>query len=240
MSEENTKSPLPPYLAFKTFLNFIDGFRTSGLPGRIDKSVMSGQSGGTQSSLMATLKFLKLIQDDGTPTPALVTLVKQSPEDSKKTYAELVSKQYAFVSTKGVNLETATEGQLEEVFRNSGFSGDTVRKAMTFFVLLATEAGMKVSAHLKAAKRKATGHGGGAQRKPRKKAGAEGSAPPFNPPTPPPQNEPEGHKTYQLDLATDGKRFVKVTAPINLTAAEIARITGWMGFQFNISLPAKT
>lgn len=235
MPEDNAKTPLPPYLAFKSFLNFIDALRKSGLPGRIDKSVMSGQSGGTQSSLMQTMKFLKLIEEDGTPTPTLVALVKQSSEDSKKAYAELAAKHYSFVATKGVNLETATEGQLEEVFR-SFYSGDTVRKAMTFYILLATEAGMKVSAHLKAAKRKATGNGGSATRRPRKKGG-EGSGVAFTPPAPPPA--PDGHRTYQLDLAVEGTRFVKMTAPINLTAAEIERIKGWMGFQFNIHQTSK-
>ncbi|HEY4300654.1 MAG TPA: DUF5343 domain-containing protein [Candidatus Didemnitutus sp.] len=218
-------------MAFKTFTNFIDGLREAGLPGRIDKSVMDGQSGGTQSSLLLTLKYLGLITPDGTPTPALVALVKPAA-DRKKIYAEIVHQHYAFVAAKGARLETATEGQLDEVFRES-LSGDTVRKAMTFYVLLATEAGLAVSPHLRSAKRKSTGTGGSTARRPRKK-NTPASQPPFSPP-PPVQNEPEGHKTYTLDLTADGKRLIRITAPFPMTRAEADRVTGWIDFQFNVT-----
>ena len=42
----------PPYLAFRTFRHFLDGLRASGIPGRIDRSVMSSLSGGAQSALI--------------------------------------------------------------------------------------------------------------------------------------------------------------------------------------------
>jgi hypothetical protein len=59
---------------------------------------MSSQSGATQSSLILTMKFLKLIQEDGAPTLLLQALVKQADGDAKKEYAELINKSCGFVS----------------------------------------------------------------------------------------------------------------------------------------------
>ena len=51
----------PPYVAFKTFKSFIKMLSANGVPSEIDKSMMDGMSGSTQSQLSATLRFLGLV-----------------------------------------------------------------------------------------------------------------------------------------------------------------------------------
>jgi hypothetical protein len=234
MSTESTTpiGPTPPYLPFRTFKGFIDGFRESGLPGQIDRSVMSRKSGADQAGLMQAFKFLKLIDADGKPTQGLVDLTKAG-SDVKKAYADLVSKHYAFVSEKGLKLSTATDKQLDDIFGTKGVSGGTIQKAVTFFVQMATEAGLEVSPFLKSAKRKAPSGGGGGSRRIRKKAAAPNGAS-QDPAEGAQSAAPAGHKTYVLDLNADGTRFIRMTAPWNLNSLEVERIKGWMGFQFNV------
>ncbi len=239
MIEDNEKSVLPPYASFATVKNFIAAFRGTGLPSRIDKGVMSKLSGAAQSRVTLALKYLKLIKSDLSPTPALEVLAKGTDEAVKKQWAEL-AKSYTFVFQNGLKLDSATDQQLQERFKSvDGLSGDTINKAMTFFVLMATEGGMTISPFLKSAKRKSPSNGGAANR--RKKSVV-------NPPDAAKTNEdddtntkgaqhttPEGHLTYELDLDMDGKRIVKVTAPKGLKSEDIERTSGWMRFQWNVA-----
>lgn len=234
MSIESTPptGPTPPYLPFRTFKSFIDGFRESGLPGQIDRSVMSRKSGADQAGLMQAFKFLKLIDAEGKPTQALVDLTKAGA-DVKRVYADLIAKHYGFVSDKGLKLSTATDKQLDDIFGTKGVSGGTIQKAVTFFIQMATEAGLEVSPFLKSAKRKAPSSGAGGTRRTRKKASPANGAP-QDPAGVAQPAAPAGHKTYVLDLNADGTRFIRMTAPLNLNTHEVERIKGWMGFQFNV------
>lgn len=236
--DDSVKPILPPYLAFQSFKNFIKGLRETGLPARIDKSVLGSMSGATQSSLILTLKFLRLISADGTPSPELVQLVDGGEAGEKKVYAGLIAQRYAFVAERKVSLETATQSQLEEVFTAKDLTGETLRKAVSFFVLLSTEAGMKVGPHLKSAKRRGNGSGVRRQKKRNGDEGVGGGSGPAVPPPPP--TEPSGHKSYALDLSADGKRIIKVTAPIDLKSDEIERLSGWLHFQYNVEWKKKS
>src|SRR5271165_6638743 len=58
--EGNTKAgTVPPYLAYRTFTNYIDGLKANGAPpSRIDRSVLGAFSGGVQTQLISTLRYL--------------------------------------------------------------------------------------------------------------------------------------------------------------------------------------
>ena len=115
----NEKSVSAPYVAFKTFKNFIRSLSVNGLPSHIDKSVMSGMSGGVQSHLSSTLRFLGLVNEDLSPTSLLESLVDCCGSESwQETLAALIQASYLDILA-GVDLEKATPDQLDKCFNCS-------------------------------------------------------------------------------------------------------------------------
>ncbi len=232
MEETSVKRIAAPYLAFKSFTNFVAGFKDAGIPGRIDRSVMAGQSGATQSALLQTFKFLQLIKEDGTPTDQLSALVEKG---DAATYATLAKKYYSFVFDSGVDVERATEGQLKEVFEKAtGFTGETVRKAMTFFVQLAEKGEIKLSPHLKSGKG-AGGSTGTVTSRPRRRRAGGGNDGEDNTQPNPHQEVAGTSKTYEIALSLDNPdRKVVITAPLDLSEKEMRRVHRWMQVTFDI------
>jgi len=148
MKTENIVESKPPYVAYKTFTNFIASLRHSGLPNRIDRSVFSGVSGANQSFLLATLKFLGLINDDGVPTASLRELVEK-PQNEKALFAKAAKEGYSFVFDGSFNINSATTAELAEKFRERGIGGSTIDKALSFFTSICEAAEIKISPHLK-------------------------------------------------------------------------------------------
>jgi hypothetical protein len=170
MNEEKRSENKPPYVAYKTFQNFIGSLRASGVPDRIDRTVpvLSGLSGGTQSFLLAALRFLGFINTAGVPSADFVKLVKE-PETEKAILIKATKANYHFIFGSDFNVESATEGQLLDKFRAYDLGGDTVRKCLSFFVLLCNSAGMKLSPHVKGVRGAGAGSGSGGTRRPYRK-----------------------------------------------------------------------
>ena len=71
---DKPKKLSPPYATFPSFINFLNKLRDSSVPGRIDPSVFGNASGSISYSVIASLKYLKLIDDDGLPSSKFVEL----------------------------------------------------------------------------------------------------------------------------------------------------------------------
>jgi hypothetical protein len=139
VTEEQKVSP--PYVAFPTFRNFLASLK-GGIPARIDKSVMGNISGGAQSHLLATVKFLQLIGPQGEPQDELRQLVDAYQTDKwKEVLSALVKSSYSDV-IDGLDLTTATPQQLDEKFRAAGVEGSTLDKAMRFYLTAVQESGI--------------------------------------------------------------------------------------------------
>jgi hypothetical protein len=149
MSAETKENLRPPYVAYATLTNFINSMKETSVPDRIDKSVLRNMSGANQSYLLSAMRFLGLIKENGQPTQSLITLVKASPDEAKGIWANLVQANYGFMFDGSINLESATEAQFQDKFRALDLNGDTLRKALSLFTLLAELAGIKLSPHLK-------------------------------------------------------------------------------------------
>ena len=104
--EENQKA-VPPYLPYKSFINFLDGLSPR-LPQRIDRSVnVPNYVGVSSGSVMRALKYFNLITDNGDTTPALEKLVHS--EGQRKQALKIVLKPaYPFLFENGLHLERAT------------------------------------------------------------------------------------------------------------------------------------
>lgn len=181
----------PPTLSPVTFYNFADAHRRT-LPNRIDKSIMSNVAGGDRQKIINSLRFMNMVtgpQDK--PSAAFERLrdAGDDPEALQAAWAQNVREAYPVVFQK-LDLSIATQGEIDEAFRTVyTISGDTIRKATTFFLTLCRQAGIPLSSYVKKPR-----PGGGARpgrparsRPQREKTG--GGAPTLTPPAtdrPPP------------------------------------------------------
>jgi len=139
-----------PYLSYRTFKTFLDSLRVSGLPTRVDRSMMASKSGSTQALLLSTIRFLGLISENGIPTAELEKLINSHGQDRQEKWRAIVKRSYPQLFTAQFDLERATTREVEEVFEKEGVtSQETVRKCVTFFSLAARDAGIKLSPHIK-------------------------------------------------------------------------------------------
>lgn len=149
-----TQPPLQaaPYVPFRTFLTALEGFAT-GVPNRIDRSLWPSLSGAAQGQLLAAFRFLALVDESGGPAPLLGELAS-GPEARKRGLRRALEKSYPELIAQ--DLTRTSPRQLEEAMRRYGYTGATLRKAISFFLKAAGYAGLPVSVLL----RKKTRRGG--------------------------------------------------------------------------------
>ncbi|MES2659640.1 MAG: DUF5343 domain-containing protein [Verrucomicrobiota bacterium] len=229
MPAPTDKDTSPPYLSFSTVKNFMDSFRESGVPNRIDKTLVPGQSGTTQTYLMSAMRFFGFIDQAGKPTERMAKW-DNMPDDEKFIFEEAIKDGYSFLFEGDFKVESATEGEIREKLSEKSIQGETARKAITFFVAACTFAGIPVSPHLKG--NRAGSGSSGPKRGKRKKA-------PNGAPAPEAHQEPahatHGHTKAILPLNAAGTRVIKLEAPPTVTKEELARITSWLSFQLIVA-----
>ena len=150
-AEQAERSFTPPYnIPFRTFLNLLQRMEVEGgTPPRIDRSYLRSLSGQAQTYLMGALRSFGLIEDNGEVAPALEDLVLK-PQDRPRLIGEILRRFYESAVTHGeIN---GTPKQLEEIFSEFNLSGDTLRKAMTFYLHAAEYAGLPISRYVKVRK----------------------------------------------------------------------------------------
>ena len=140
---------VPPYIAFSTLTGLLDRMRDDeGAPPLIDRSYLKGFSGGYQSQVIAAMKSLGLINKDGSVTQRLTDLVAaKDRQEREPMIATLLQELYLDpVRLGGIK---ATQGQLEAAFREWGITGDTLRKAIAFYLAAAKYSNVKVSSNFR-------------------------------------------------------------------------------------------
>jgi hypothetical protein len=142
------RKPLPPYIPFKTFLNLLRKLKDSTVPDQIDLSVLRSYSNSMARQVVASLKYMKVIDAFGKTSDLLRTLVTAYDSHTwRDVWLETLFEIYDPL-LNGLSLETATPRQLEEKFRAAGADGQMLQKCVAFFVAGATEAGAMVSPHI--------------------------------------------------------------------------------------------
>lgn len=148
---DDTHSVAPPYATYKQFINFLNGLRETTVPQRIDRSVFGSMSGGTAYSLLSALKFLKLIDDSGSPSGFFRKMVEADDIERKNLTAALLRHCYPTFFDGKIDLSQASSGQFDDHIREQfGSKGSTIDKQALFFLNAAEDAGIALSAHLKA------------------------------------------------------------------------------------------
>ncbi len=148
MANVEKRLPLPPYISFKTFQGFIEKLKGTAVPERVDNSLLKTYSGSVGRQLVAALKFLKLLDDNGYTTDSLRSVVKSfgSPEWSDN-FGDVVSAAYADV-IGDLNLDAATFGQLAERFKTRGAEGLVLQRCISFYISATNSAGWTISPHI--------------------------------------------------------------------------------------------
>lgn len=154
---EKSDTKIPPYVGFTTFMNFINGLRETGVPSRIDNSIMRNLSGSAQSSLLTALRYFNLIGENGAPGADLEPLVLADDKGRPALIANMLTSGYPFLKNRDIDLKAATPQMLAEVFRKEGASGGTLDKSIAFFLAAAAAAQFALSAHI--TKGRHTGNG---------------------------------------------------------------------------------
>jgi hypothetical protein len=149
MSDNASKPAIPAYAPYKSFMSFVRQLGEHDLPSHIDRSVLNKMSGSQQSSILGSLQYLALIEDDGAPTEALKKLVKASGPEFSAALRDTITAAYSFVFNNGLNLKTTTTSKVESSFRSQGVSGSTVSKCIAFFLACCKDAGIEVSRFVK-------------------------------------------------------------------------------------------
>jgi hypothetical protein len=146
MVKNKGRKRLPPYVSYRTFQNFIDGLQ-QGMPARIDRSYWSDRlSGSTGIQLMSALRFLGLIDANGTPTNRLRLLASAKGSQRTEILKQVTTEAFSFLLQSSFDLQSSTYAQLQEAFHNTFELTDGVsRKCVKFFVELAGAAGMPLS-----------------------------------------------------------------------------------------------
>lgn len=211
MPENNESKPSPPYGSFGTWWNYLTGLNAQTLPPQLDRSMMRGKSGTDQLVINMSLKFFGLVdpQKNNEVLDSLKGLVAADAEGKKSILGELVRTRYP--KQIEVSDGLGTEKQLHESFEDEfGVTGETRRKAATFFLHAASMAGIKVSPNFPKA-RSGSGQGRAATGTPkkatgaRKRAGVAGATK---------TKDPGGGDAYTINLESGGSVQLIVTADL--------------------------
>ncbi|MET0306031.1 MAG: hypothetical protein ABW196_07365 [Solirubrobacterales bacterium] len=171
----------PPYLSWSTFEGILDQLKATGLPDKIDRSVLVGKSGGDQSQFLRACRVFGLMEEETEqPTERMRELV--TAEDRGSLLGQILRESYPTIVALG---NGATQAMLEEKFREFGIEGDTVRKAIAFYLSAAKQTDIELSPRFKS-----TRPGAGGRRKRTNRKGNNGGKPEDTPPPPPPPADP--------------------------------------------------
>lgn len=147
-TESGNKRQSAPYVGFPSYKNMISGFHDNVVPSRVDRSVLGKFSGIVGSQLLGALRFFNQIDSDGRPQAALEPLVATYGTDSwPKALGDQLRAAYKPIFE--LNLKTASPAEFTERFREFyPAEGDTLRKALTFFLNAAREAKIEVNSYI--------------------------------------------------------------------------------------------
>lgn len=136
----------PPYLPLKTFFTGLDALR-EGVPKKIDRGIWRTQSGAGQAQIMITLRFFGLVDDNDNPSALLEKIAAADETERKKLLKPLVEQHYRSIITH--DLMKMTPKMIDDEMGTAfGLTGDTRRKAITFFLQMAKYLDMPLSPFL--------------------------------------------------------------------------------------------
>jgi Family of unknown function (DUF5343) len=140
MDEKN----IAPYGSWATFVNTLERFTEVGVPPRIDRTAFPGLEWNAASRLLGALRFFGMIDELGNPQGPLYDVVVAEGAERPKALEALMRKSYAALFD--LDLSLVTPGHLADtISQQYNVKGDTLEKAMRFFLAAASFVGLELS-----------------------------------------------------------------------------------------------
>lgn len=210
----------PPYLSWSTFQGILDQLKAGGIPDKIDRSVLVGKSGGDQSQFLRTCRQFGLMDPDTEqPTQRMRDLV--NADDRGPLLKQILEENYPTVVTLGGG---ATQQMLEDKFRDFGIEGDTVRKAIAFYLNAAKQTDIELSDRFKSTR---PGAGGRRKRNTRKAANGSGDGGTRTPETP---RDDSGLRGLHPAILTLVKSLPEFETPVEKPEFSTADREAWFAY----------
>jgi len=134
----------PAYLPFKTFLSALDRL-AQGMPHEVNKECFPTYSGVIQGQIIGALKFFDLIDDIGVPKGSALEQLALQKSIARRKVNLLPLVRTAYSELIKLNPARLTPSKFDSAFEGYGISGDTKRRAKTFFIHAAQFVGLELS-----------------------------------------------------------------------------------------------
>jgi|SRR5688572_17655449 len=134
----------PAYLPFKTFLSALDRL-AQGMPHEVNKECFPTYSGVIQGQIIGALKFFDLIDDIGVPKGSALEQLALQKSIARRKVNLLPLVRTAYSELLKLNPARLTPSKFDSAFESYGISGDTKRRAKTFFIHAAQFVGLELS-----------------------------------------------------------------------------------------------
>lgn len=150
---EAGERPQVPYVSFATFRKLIERMHEEGgPPARIDRSYLSGMSGGYQAQVLVALRTFGLTTEDGHPTDSLRSIAA-NPDQELIPHLQQEA-HFLYPEMMDLAARNGTAAQLAQLFRDKyAISGSTLTGAIRFYLAVSEFAGLPIGKHFKAPKR---------------------------------------------------------------------------------------
>lgn len=211
------RRPLPPYIPFKTLTGFIQKLKDTAVPPRVDSSLMRSYSGSVARQLVAAMKWLSLVDDNGYTKEMLTRLVASYGTDGwHDEFGVVISDAYSSV-IGDLDLDKTTSAMLAEKFRAFGAEGQVLQKCITFYLAAMRNVGWQISPHLS---EKALRQRGERRRSKQPEHGVEGETRPEAPPV-------SGMVRFSFPIPD--KATATMTLPGDLTSEDWEMVSSMVG-----------
>lgn len=208
-----------PYLPYATLTNFLDNKVGGGaVPPRIDRTFLENYSGSVRPLILATLRTIGMIDNEGKVLPSLREAVRNPPQSRQAVLRSWAEQFYS----RQIELAKAndTAQTLWESFSERGFNGSTLRRAVIFYIALSEDLGLPLSPHFRTPK--APSSPGGTSRK--RSAGKGGASRTGGAPAPTPGAAAASSQTtgdtYDVTLPSGPK--VTLTVKMDVMRTSVA------------------
>jgi hypothetical protein len=137
-TESIVRAAPAPYLPFLTFQGAIAALE-HGIPKNIDRTMWPSQSGLVQTQILMAFRFFGLVDDEDCPTDLLYELVEEK-DRRPATITKLLNQSYTAIIDH--DLTKMTPKMVDDAMEQYNVTGETKRKAVTFFLRAAKFTGM--------------------------------------------------------------------------------------------------
>jgi hypothetical protein len=146
LESSTTRRPIPFYGSYASFLRAVRALKKHGIPSRLaSKHLVPFMPKDEPSRVVAGFEAIGWVNDFGQPTSDLTRLVQAFGDETawKAALSEIVPRTYEFLPH---DWKRMTAGEMHDAFvSHAGRDAGAIRSAETFFLCLATDAGIRLA-----------------------------------------------------------------------------------------------